>query len=128
MPSIIITLATALAITLLASGMTLLSGWQAFAPVDLALLGVAAAFLASGYFLLVQCMRSGEVSLTAPSATPRFSWPCCWARRMQRDPQRVGLARHRAAHRIGPLHAVQRAGPGPPFGAGCSAGMRVRRR
>lgn len=33
---------------------------------DLALLGGAAAFLASGYFLLVQCMRTGEVSLTAP--------------------------------------------------------------
>ena len=25
-----------------------------------------AAFLATGYFLLVQCMRAGEVSLTAP--------------------------------------------------------------
>lgn len=65
-PSIIITLATALAVTLLAGCLTLLSGWQAFAMRDLALLGVAAAFLASGYFLLVQCMRVGEVSLTAP--------------------------------------------------------------
>ena len=65
-PSIIITLATALAVTVLAGCLTLLSGWQAFAPGDLALLGVAAAFLASGYFLLVQCMRTGEVSLTAP--------------------------------------------------------------
>ncbi|MDM0075113.1 DMT family transporter [Variovorax sp. J2P1-59] len=65
-PSIIITLATALAVTLLAGCLTLLSGWQAFALGDLALLGVAAAFLASGYFLLVQCMRAGEVSLTAP--------------------------------------------------------------
>ncbi|WP_185878825.1 DMT family transporter [Variovorax sp. MHTC-1] len=65
-PSIIITLATALAVTVLAGCLTLLSGWQAFALRDLALLGVAAAFLASGYFLLVQCMRAGEVSLTAP--------------------------------------------------------------
>ena len=65
-PSIIITLATALAVTLLSGFLTLLSGWQAFALGDLALLGVAAAFLASGYFLLVQCMRTGEVSLTAP--------------------------------------------------------------
>ncbi len=65
-PSIIITLATALAVTLLSGFLTLLSGWQAFALRELALLGVAAAFLASGYFLLVQCMRTGEVSLTAP--------------------------------------------------------------
>jgi len=65
-PSIIITLATALAVTLLSGGLTLMSGWQAFAPGDLALLGVAAAFLSCGYFLLVQCMRAGEVSLTAP--------------------------------------------------------------
>jgi drug/metabolite transporter (DMT)-like permease len=65
-PSIIITLATALAVTLLSGGLTLLSGWQPFAPADLALLGVAAGFLAAGYFLLVQCMRGGEVSLTAP--------------------------------------------------------------
>lgn len=65
-PSVIITLATALAVTLLAGCLTLLSGWQAFALRDLGLLGVAAAFLASGYFLLVQCMRTGEVSLTAP--------------------------------------------------------------
>ena len=65
-PSIIITLATALAVTLLSGFLTLLSGWQAFTLRELALLGVAAAFLASGYFLLVQCMRTGEVSLTAP--------------------------------------------------------------
>lgn len=65
-PSIIITLATALAVTVLSGFLTLLSGWKPFALRDLALLGVAAAFLASGYFLLVQCMRSGEVSLTAP--------------------------------------------------------------
>lgn len=65
-PSIIITLATALAVTLLSGGLTLASGWQAFALRELGLLAIAAAFLASGYFLLVQCMRTGEVSLTAP--------------------------------------------------------------
>jgi drug/metabolite transporter (DMT)-like permease len=41
-------------------------GWRPFGVRELALLGVAAAFLAGGYLLLVQCMRSGEVSLTAP--------------------------------------------------------------
>jgi drug/metabolite transporter (DMT)-like permease len=65
-PSIIITLATALSITLLAGVFTVLAGWQPFALVDLAQLGVAAAFLTAGYFLIVQAMRTGEISLTAP--------------------------------------------------------------
>lgn len=65
-PSIIITLATALSVTVLAGFLSLVWGWQAFGLRELALLGVAAGFLASGYFLLVQCMRSGDVSLTAP--------------------------------------------------------------
>ncbi|GAA4336429.1 DMT family transporter [Variovorax defluvii] len=65
-PSIIITLATALAVTLLAGCLSLLGEWQPMAWADLALLAVAAAFLAGGYFLLVQCMRAGEVTLTAP--------------------------------------------------------------
>ncbi len=65
-PSIIITLATALAVTVLSGCITLATGWQPFGLREFALLGVAAGFLASGYFLLVQCMRAGEVSLTAP--------------------------------------------------------------
>jgi len=65
-PSIIITLATALAVTLLSGGLTLAADWQPVAPRELGLLAVAAGFLASGYFLLVQCMRAGDVSLTAP--------------------------------------------------------------
>lgn len=65
-PSIIITLATALAVTGLSGGIALLSDWHPFTLMDLALLAIAAAFLASGYLLLVQCMRTGEISLTAP--------------------------------------------------------------
>ena len=65
-PSVIITLASAVAVTILSGGLTLASGWQPFTPGDLALLAVAACFLAAGYFLLVQCMRAGEVSFTAP--------------------------------------------------------------
>ncbi|RYH63638.1 MAG: DMT family transporter [Alcaligenaceae bacterium] len=65
-PSVIITLASAVAVTILSGGLTLASSWQPFALRDLALLAVAACFLAAGYFLLVQCMRAGEVSLTAP--------------------------------------------------------------
>ncbi|MBS0449774.1 MAG: DMT family transporter [Proteobacteria bacterium] len=65
-PSIIITLATALSVTLLSGLFTLASGWQPVSLHELALLSVAAVFLASGYLLLVQCMRTGEVTLTAP--------------------------------------------------------------
>jgi len=65
-PSIIITLATALSVTLLSGCLVLVGGWEEFGLRELALLAVAAAFLASGYFLLVQCMRAGDVSLTAP--------------------------------------------------------------
>jgi len=65
-PSIIITLATALAVTLLSGAIVLASPWEPVAARELALLALAAGFLASGYFLLVQCMRSGDVSLSAP--------------------------------------------------------------
>ena len=65
-PSIIVTLATALSVTLLSGFFTLWSGWKPFGLRELGLLAVAAVFLASGYLLLVQCMRTGEVTLTAP--------------------------------------------------------------
>lgn len=65
-PSIVITMATALAVTLLAGGLSLVQGWKPFTARELGWLALASAFLASGYFLLIQCMRQGEVSLTAP--------------------------------------------------------------
>ncbi len=65
-PSIVVTLSTALAVTLLAGALSLVQGWRPFAPVHLAWLGAAAVFLVAGYFLIIQCMRQGEVSLTAP--------------------------------------------------------------
>jgi len=65
-PSIIITLATALAVTLLSGGLSLAQEWRMPSAHDVALLGLAAVFLATGYFLLINCMRAGEVSQTAP--------------------------------------------------------------
>ena len=65
-PSIVITMATALAVTLLAGGLSWVQGWKPFTARELGWLALASAFLASGYFLLVQCMRQGDVSLTAP--------------------------------------------------------------
>ncbi|HVR48812.1 MAG TPA: DMT family transporter [Pseudorhodoferax sp.] len=65
-PSIVITLATAMAVTLLSGTAVLVQGWQPFALAQLAWLATASVFLVVGYFLIIQCMRQGEVSLTAP--------------------------------------------------------------
>ena len=65
-PSIVITLSTAVAVTLLSGAMSLVQGWQPVNAVQLAWLGGASVFLVAGYFLIIQCMRQGEVSLTAP--------------------------------------------------------------
>lgn len=65
-PSIVVTLSTAVAVTLLSGAMSLAQGWQPFALVQLAWLAAASVFLVAGYFLIIQCMRQGEVSLTAP--------------------------------------------------------------
>ncbi len=65
-PSIVVTLATALAVTLLTGAMSLVQGWQPFGAAQLGWLAAASVFLVAGYFLIIQCMRQGEVSLTAP--------------------------------------------------------------
>lgn len=66
-PSVLLTLSTASAVTLLAGAWTALSGgWQPVSGGQLALLAAASVFLSGGYFLLTVAMRSGEMSLVAP--------------------------------------------------------------
>ena len=66
-PSILVTVSTAIAVTLLAGLWTLSSGaWQPVAWREAALLAAASVFLSSGYFLLTVSMRGGEMSLIAP--------------------------------------------------------------
>lgn len=65
-PSIVVTLATAVAVTLLSGALSLAQGWQPFGAAQLGWLAAASVFLVIGYFLIIQCMRQGEVSLTAP--------------------------------------------------------------
>ncbi|MBP6895162.1 MAG: DMT family transporter [Gammaproteobacteria bacterium] len=65
-PSIVVTLSTALAVTLLSGALSVAEGWQPATAGQLGLLALSSAFLATAYFLLIQCMRQGEVSLTAP--------------------------------------------------------------
>lgn len=66
LPSILITIPTAVAVTLLAGAWTLLQGWQSVEWRHLALLGAASIFLSSGYCLTIVAMRSGDISTVAP--------------------------------------------------------------
>ena len=65
-PSILITLSTAVAVTLLAAAWCLLQGWQPIDAGQLALLAAASVFLSGGYYLLTVSMRAGEMSVIAP--------------------------------------------------------------
>lgn len=66
-PSIIITLSTAIAVTLLAGAFGLVTrDWQPVNARQLGLLAAASVFLSGGYYLLTVAMRSGEMSLVAP--------------------------------------------------------------
>lgn len=65
-PSILITLATALTATLLAGGLSLGEGWRAFGAREVLLLAGAAALVAGGFYLIIASMRHGEISLVAP--------------------------------------------------------------
>jgi drug/metabolite transporter (DMT)-like permease len=66
MPSILITIGTAVSVTLLAGLISISQGWKAVTPMSVALLACASVFLSGGYFLLISAMRSGEISFVAP--------------------------------------------------------------
>lgn len=65
-PSILITLSTALAVTLLAGTISIFQGWRPFGLFEFGLLAAASVFLGAGYHMLISSMRSGEMSLIAP--------------------------------------------------------------
>ncbi|MGV3571310.1 MAG: DMT family transporter [Ramlibacter sp.] len=65
-PSILITLSSAIGVTLLSGTLTLLQGWKPVNGQQFALLAGASVFLSSGYFLLIMSLRRGEMSLIAP--------------------------------------------------------------
>lgn len=65
-PSILVTLATAVAVTLLTGLLSLVEGWQPMRGRELGLLATAALLVAVGYHLLISSMRVGEMSVVAP--------------------------------------------------------------
>ena len=65
-PSILITLSNTVAVMTLAGILSLFVGWRPFTAFEIGLLAVAAAFLATAYFLVVIGTRHGDLSLVAP--------------------------------------------------------------
>jgi len=73
-PASVITLATAIAVTLLAGVLSLIQGWQPFGGFELMLLAFAACFLAGGYYCIVVGMRHGEISVIGPFRYSGLLW------------------------------------------------------
>lgn len=65
-PSLGVTLATSVAVTVLAGLVSLFQGWTAVEGRSLAVLAAAAVFLALGYHLVIRATRVGELSVVAP--------------------------------------------------------------
>lgn len=73
-PSIIVTLSTAIVVTIAAAGVSAVEGWQPLPMRELTLLIVASAFLSGGYYLVIDCMRHGELSVVAPFRYTAMLW------------------------------------------------------
>lgn len=65
-PSILITLATAVAVTVVSGVLSLFQGWRPFGLFEFGLLALASVFLTGGYYLIINSMRHGEMTLVAP--------------------------------------------------------------
>jgi len=65
-PSILITLSTAVAVTVVSGSASLLQGWKPFGLSEFGLLALASVFLTGGYYLIINSMRHGEMTLIAP--------------------------------------------------------------
>ncbi len=65
-PSILITLATAVAVTVVSGVGSLLQGWRPFGLFEFGLLALASVFLTGGYYFIISSMRHGEMTLVAP--------------------------------------------------------------
>ena len=73
-PSLAITLATAVSVTLLAGLLSVPQGWQPLGLREIALLAGASVFLASGYHLIIRSTRMGDMSTIAPWRYTGLLW------------------------------------------------------
>ena len=65
-PTVLITLATAVATSLLAGLAAATQTWEPVSLPQFGLLAVAGVFLSIGYYLLIVSLRAGEISVTSP--------------------------------------------------------------
>lgn len=65
-PAVLITLTTTVAVTAFAGVLSIFAGWRAFGLREFGLLALAAVFLMLAYWLIVDAMRHGRLSLVAP--------------------------------------------------------------
>lgn len=65
-PSILITIGTAIAVTIAGAVLAAFQDWQPVTAPQLAMLAAASLFLSSGYMLLIGAMRAGDVSVVVP--------------------------------------------------------------
>jgi drug/metabolite transporter (DMT)-like permease len=73
-PSLLITLSTALIVTVVAGCFQIAEGWHPVPGTQLLYLLVAAALLSGGYWLVIECMRHGELSVVAPFRYVAIIW------------------------------------------------------
>ncbi len=73
-PSLIIVLSASVVVMLGALGFSLVEGWKPVAWSDIALLSLAAAFVIGGYYLIVDAMRHGALSVVGPFRYTALIW------------------------------------------------------
>lgn len=73
-PSMTVTLATALSVTVVAAGVSTTEPWVAVTPSLMALIAAASVFVLLGYLCSVMVMRVGEVSFIAPFRYTSLIW------------------------------------------------------
>ncbi|MHA7876784.1 DMT family transporter [Roseivivax sp.] len=73
-PSLLVTLAAAGAVTLFAAGLSLVQGWAPLTPASAGMILGSAGFVSAGYLLSVMVMRVGDVSAVAPFRFTGLLW------------------------------------------------------
>ena len=73
-PSILITLATAVVVTLIGVVLLSFTGWTPMRGADLAALAAAAVLLATAYYAMIAAVRHGELSVIAPFRYTGLLW------------------------------------------------------
>ena len=65
-PSIVVTMASAVSVTVLAGVISIFQGWREVQLAHVLYLALASVFLSAGYFFIVRSMRSGDMAKIAP--------------------------------------------------------------